>query len=352
MLNVSNSKYIQDKSQSPDAFGYIKPFPGQLAVTTMIYNPVRYKSRHRLYNGFAKHVEDSGAKLFTCEVQFGGREFEVTEAGNPYHLQLRTDNELWLKENALNLMISRVPLDFNYIAWIDADVTFARPDWAQETIQQLQHYEVVQMFSNSIDLGPNEEPVDQSYGWIESIRRKSPFKGTKPDVPPKPDSGPVDGIVGKGWVKGAWHSGLAWAARRKTFDKFGGLIDNAILGSADRNMAAGLFGNIMDTVDSSFHPEYKQVMQDWQDRCERHVRRNVGQVPGTIFHHWHGRKCHRFYTERWKILKEFQFNPRTDLKRDHQGLWQLEDDHTLRFIGLRDAIREYFRMRNEDTIEV
>ena len=56
-------------------------------------------------------------------------------------------------------------------------------------------------------------------------------------------------------------------------------------------------------------------------------------------------------TERWKILKDFQFNPRTDLKRDHQGLWQLEDDHTLRFVGLRDAIRNYFRMRNEDTIE-
>ena len=150
----------------------------------------------------------------------------------------------------------------------------------------------------------------------------------------------------------AWHSGLAWAARRSALDKFGGLIDNAILGSADRNMAAGFFGNIMDTVDPSFHPEYREVMREWQNRCERHVRRNVGQVEGTVVHQWHGRKCERFYTERWKILSQFQFNPRTDLKRDWQGLWQLEDDHSLRFIGLRDACRNYFKIRNEDINEL
>jgi flagellar basal body-associated protein FliL len=37
-----------------------------------------------------------------------------------------------------------------------------------------------------------------------------------------------------------------------------------------------------------------------------------------------------------------------DLKRDCQGLFQLEDNK----IELRDAIRRYFRQRNEDSIDL
>lgn len=63
------------------------------------------------------------------------------------NLQLRTSHEIWLKENSLNLGFARLPPDWKYAAWIDADVTFARPDWACETVHQLQHNPVVQMWS-------------------------------------------------------------------------------------------------------------------------------------------------------------------------------------------------------------
>jgi hypothetical protein len=39
----------------------------------------------------------------------------------------------------------------------------------------------------------------------------------------------------------------------------------------------------------------------------------------------------------------------TDIKRDTQGLWQLQDDGTERFISLRDGLRKYARLRNEDS---
>jgi hypothetical protein len=145
---------------------------------------------------------------------------------------------------------------------------------------------------------------------------------------------------------------LAWAARRSALDAVGGLIDFAILGSADRNMAAGLFGFMEDTIDPTFSPEYRRHLLDWQDRAERNIRRNVGQLDGTVTHFWHGAKANRKYTERWKILSQYQFNPRTDLKRDSQGLWQLEDHHDLRSIRLRDALRHYFRQRNEDSVDL
>lgn len=326
----------------------IAPFPDRLYVVTAISNPQRYRARYELYHAFEKHVADAGAILYTVEMAFGGRDFEVTEAGNPRHVQVRGSTELWHKENLLNIGFSRLPANWRYGSWVDADVQFARPDWAQETLHQLQHYSFVQMFSKAVDVSPTFEPLEESVpalSWTESEKRRLPFKGAKEML--------IDGSAlaikrGK-YVQGAWHSGLAWACRREAFDAVGGLIDFAILGSADRNMSAGLFGHMTDTIDSSFNSVYKRMLLDWQDRAERHVRRNVGQVDGLITHYWHGKKVNRGYTSRWKILSNHQFNPITDIKRDSQGVWQFEDAHDLRSIHLRDDIRQYFKSRDEDS---
>jgi hypothetical protein len=334
----------------------IKPFPDRLYVVTAISNPCRYRSRYKLYRAFEKHCADGGAILYTVEMAFGGRPFEVTNACNPRHVQVHGNHELWHKENLLNIGIARLPAEAKYVAWIDADIEFARPDWAQETLHQLQHFDVVQMFSQSIDLGPDHQPLDSAISWTQSMVRGLSFRGAKPSqlrdgsaLAVKRGSG---ALKLSGYVRGAWHSGLAWAARRSALDAVGGLIDFAILGSADRNMAAGLYGFMEDTIDPTFSREYRQWLLDWQGRAERNLRRNVGQVAGTVLHYWHGPKTGRKYTERWKILSQYQFNPRTDIKRDAQGLWQLEDHRDSRSIGLRDALRDYFRQRNEDSNEL
>src|ERR1043165_3880210 len=105
-----------------------------LYVITPIFNSTRYRSRWRLYEDFAKHIYESGAVLITVEAAFGSREFAVTQPDDPYDIQLRTDSELWLKENMINIGFQRAAmLGANYIAWIDADSHFSRYDWADET---------------------------------------------------------------------------------------------------------------------------------------------------------------------------------------------------------------------------
>src|SRR6266699_3653400 len=49
----------------------IHPFPGRLYVVTILENPLRWRSRYANYWAFQKHVEDSGALLYTGEVAFG-----------------------------------------------------------------------------------------------------------------------------------------------------------------------------------------------------------------------------------------------------------------------------------------
>ena len=133
----------------------IHVLPDRLHVVTMLENPLRWRSRYWNYWMFERECEAAGAILYTAEVAFGERHFEVTQVGNPQHLQLRTESEIWHKENALNLLIQRLPVEAKYVAWIDADVKFNRPDWAQETLQLLQHYDVLQMFSHAQDVGPD-----------------------------------------------------------------------------------------------------------------------------------------------------------------------------------------------------
>ncbi len=114
-------------------------------------------------------------------------------------------------------------------------------------------------------------------------------------------------------------------------------------------MANALFGQVDRTINGGYTDGYKMLCKVWEDRALKHIRKNVGYMPGLVNHYYHGEKKARNYDNRWKLLVETQFNPLTDIKKDTQGLWQLQDDGTERFINLRDGLRKYARMRNEDT---
>jgi hypothetical protein len=148
-----------------------------------------------------------------------------------------------------------------------------------------------------------------------------------------------------------WHPGFAWAARREAIDALGGLIDRSILGAGDRHMALSLIGKGASSVERNMTPHYHRMIAQWENRAERYIRRDVGFIPGTVLHSWHGKKKDRGYFDRWKILTSNRFDPMQDLKADWQGLYQLVDHGDARSVKLRDDIRAYFRARNEDSID-
>lgn len=316
----------------------IHPFPDKLYVVTMLSNPLRFRNRHQNYHVFERHVQSAGAVLYTAEVAFGDRHFEITEHDNPHHLQLRSRHEIWLKENVLNLLINRLPPEARYIAWIDADIKFVRPDWVQETLHLLQHYQFIQMFSHAQDIGPDYEPLVTTPAYVYSKLN---------DYNDNNDCYPYGG--------GGWkyrHPGFCWAARREALDSVGGLIDWTILGSGDWVMACALFGEVQRALNPGYSDHYKLLCNTWQERAERHIRRNVGYMPGTVLHLWHGRKKDRMYDTRWRLLVDTKFDPIIDLKRDCQGIYQLEDTGTPRSLQLRDGLRRYSKARNEDNMSV
>lgn len=343
-----------------------------LFVICSIYNPARYKSRYKHYERFAKHVKDSGAVLVTVEAAFGERHHAldkgVTQYGTEIHqaapekptefhkarttephiyIKVRTSSEVWLKENLINIAMQFLPADAKYIAWVDADVKFMRDNWVGETIHQLQHYDVVQMFSHVTDLDPDYQPLQNHIGfmycYLNGMGRKQSVPGNYYYQPP---SKREDGSLN------LWHPGFAHAAKRSVLDDLGGLIDFAILGAGDNHMCHALIGEGASSVHPGMSDAYKRKVAEWQWRADNYVRKNVGYVSGAIVHYWHGKKVNRRYWDRWKILVDNKFDPDIDIKKDTQGVVQLVDRFDARSTKLRDQLRNYFAQRNEDSSDV
>ena len=318
----------------------IKRLASELHVIAVVFNPIRFISRYNLFESFRKHAEDAGARLWVVELAFGERPLEIADPTNPQHIIFHThkahDQELWHKECMINEAVARLPHDWKYVAWVDADVTFLNPDWVHETMQQLQHYPIVQMFTHAVDLGPNGEPIDQfqSFGYSKLT--------SSTDGPPRiPGIKRVGGYYGK-----YWHPGLGWAYRRSAWDTLGGLLDINIVGGGDHQMAYGLIGRINEAIPNGCHPNYVNAIRNWGQHALL-LKKKIGAVPSTIVHHWHGRKVSRGYKDRWKILSDNQFDPLIDIRKDWQRMWQLSGNK----IKLRDELMTYFRSRNEDGVE-
>jgi hypothetical protein len=61
---------------------------------------------------------------------------------------------------------------------------------------------------------------------------------------------------------------------------------------------------------------YRREVMRWEGRALRHINRNIGYVPGTVEHLFHGRKTDRGYQSRWDMFVKHDFDPLEDLKRN------------------------------------
>lgn len=240
------------------------------------------------------------------------------------HIKFPAGPRVWLKENLVNLAIGQLPKDWQYVAWIDADLTFLNANWVTDTIKALGKADVVQMWQTAVNFGPNCEAmkIDKSFAYM--------YKAS-----------------GTPWVPtdkyGHWHPGYAWACTKQAWEQMGGLIDWAILGSGDRHMAMAWAGLALQSAPGNIHKNYKTLLEEYQKSC---TGLRISWVPGTILHHWHGSMANRRYKERWEILTKNNFDPFKDIHMTDEG------HVTLTRAGLRLVrdIDEYFLGRREDDV--
>lgn len=311
-------------------------------VVLVVSNTCRYYRRYELFEKIKAQLHTAGIDFVIVELAFGHRQFEVTHPGETFSLQLRTVEEFWHKENLINLGIAHGRNLWKHknkqrVMWIDADCepvgrTFKQ--WFEETWHELQHYEFVQMWEHLQPLDYNGNPLGAPNPSFMSnyIKFGTPYPA------------PIKGYPMQ------WGSpGLAWAANISALDKIGGIPDVAILGAGDWYLAHLLVSDLPFQDMGRYTNDYRGYWEHKQALAEKWIKRDVGFVRGLYTHHFHGKIVNRGYNTRENILIDGKFSPHKDLKRDHQGLWQLETWDP-RQIWMRDRIRQYFRFRSEDEI--
>lgn len=320
-------------------------------VITVISNSPRFKRRYELYQKFEAMCLGAQVNLVTVELVLGQRPFMVTSATNPNHVQLRSVEELWHKENMVNLGISharKLDSKIDKVAWIDCDIRPMRHprDWFEETWQELQHYKFVQMYEEFMNLDSNSNPIGGISPSFMSSYFKNNFNGPNQKIKSPPTS-----FYSSGANKWFGPPGGAWAADISALNEIGMVPDKCIIGSGDWHLACALTESMNPKDPEITTSKYADYLFEIQNRCNRWIKKDVGVVRGGIFHDNHGPTVNRNYVGRKQILVEAQYDPNIDVKYDHQGLLQLET-HSDRQIRLRDQIRAYFKSRNEDQIEI
>lgn len=335
-----------------------------LYVVVPLFNHMRWKTRWKHTERALKHFIDSGAVVYLVECTFNRREAVFADSGidglaancgvlgsdhnfRHRYIHLQTTDELWLKENMINVAVGRLPHDWQQMAWLDSDIHFVRPNWVGEAIHKLQMYDWLQMFSHARDVGPNYEMLPEDHPHADGIGFMQAFHQGRLDAPVQASPSSSGGYPYPGRV---WP-GLAWACTRWGFEAVGGLLDFAIWGGADFTQAWCLVEKPELGLHNGLHRNYKKMVYQWYYRCKTHIRRNVGVMDGSVLHHFHGKKSQRHYGDKHRLLADLGFDPLRHLKRDSQGLWILHDDRSAAFVQLRDTMRRIAKERNEDSPE-
>jgi len=301
------------------------PIEEFLNVILVISNPCLYLRRYILFKEFVKRMEteESNVRLYIVELIYPGQRFVVTESKNKNHLQLKADTVLWHKENMINLGVKKLlPKDYRAFAWVDADVEFENVAWATDTLKILNGCrDVVQLFSHCIDMDREGCNLNIFNGFGYSFEKGKRYTTKGIDY---------------------WHPGYAWAITRKAYERIGGLYDLGILGSGDNIMAMSFINCVHKMNNHEYHRNYNKSMLDFQSKTKG---LRLGYTPGLIRHHYHGSKENRKYTQRWKILMKWKYDPEKFIIRSENGVIQVSSDFTDSF---KNDIVQYFKERKED----
>ncbi|MEM9188357.1 MAG: hypothetical protein AAGF12_04240 [Myxococcota bacterium] len=309
--------------------------PGSIWGLTTFFNPQHYDTKKRNYDLFRAGLRAAGLPLLTVELAFDDGRFELQKGDAERLLQLRCHDVLWHKERLLNVGLEALPAECDKVVWLDCDILFEEPAWVEQTVSLLERFVMVQPFSMTVRLKPEETSVDVSdlpVGNAEHELLHSFGFGWHARGPAS-----IDRYLDHG------HSGYAWAGRRAVLRKHG-FYDANVLGNADLNMAHAMGGGYESIRSERLSIKAQRHLERWAEAFHAEVRGSIGYVPGLLRHLWHGNKSDRLYDRRLTILVEEDYDPAEDLAIDEQGVYRWATDKP----RLHRWCEDYFALRRED----
>lgn len=304
----------------------------KLCAITSYFNPVGYERKLRNYRAFRDHLD---VPLVTVELSHQGA-FELAPGDAERLIQIRGGDVMWQKERLLNLAMEHLPEECEYVAWLDCDIVFGRPDWPSAAIEQLRRDEICQLYRTVYHLGPAADGA--AIGRAAAIQSHDSFGYAH-----------SAGIVTKvnsvtSGVPNTFKRGHAWCGKRDLLDRFG-IYDRNVIGGGDTTLAFAASAQWEEViVFQCMGPGHAADYRQWSIGFHDATQGRVGYVDGDVFHLWHGDLMQRRYEQRYKILSAFGYDPATDIAFDTQGCWRWNSPK----YAMHEKVSEYFEVRNED----
>jgi hypothetical protein len=321
-----------------------------LWVVTSFYNPAGYRRRIQNYHAFRRHLD---APLFVIELAEPGQH-ELTPDDADAYVRVSGNNRIWQKERLLNIAISALPDEAEFVAWVDCDVVFGNPDWANEAQTMLRTgTSFVQLFETATHLREqvsptlvspatcrSSKPLFSEQSFVSSVLYGDYFSADK-----RPDRADAENCLSAPGVIPVSH-GIGWAGHRDMLQEIG-LYDACVIGGGDKAMALASIGRAdMLTSVRPMTDSHIDHYLSWAEQLGGNKTDQLGFVSGTVFHLWHGTYGRRLYNKRHEILDQLAFNPYEDLDVTENGTWRWAQNTT----ALESAVGDYFFARLEDKV--
>ena len=300
----------------------------QFWCITVIFNPAEYQSRLDNYFIFRDRLTSQNVNLLTIEMTFGNQNFSIPKDSNV--IRLNSNSVMWQKERMINYALSQLPDSCDKVAWLDADLLL--PDgWQDLVIQKLDKVDFLQLYEKVIHLKPGEK----NFGGQKENTKYGIVWQSK--------------TYGENWIpyrtsKLLSHAepGFAWASKRRAIKS--GLYDKLICGGGDNWLADCLLGSYqLHHYLSKLTQTMKSDMDQWKQTFNSNTDKSTDYLPIDVYHLWHGSVKDRGYFTRDLIFKEYNFNPKEDIKITNNVLEWASDKPQL-----HEAVINYFKNRKED----
>lgn len=261
-----------------------------LNTIVVYYNFCNYISRYNVTKKFVDKYNDI-LELYIVELALENQDFKLTDKNNKNHLQLKTKNFLWYKENLINIAINKLlPKNWQHVCWIDCNLEFENDDFIGKTLDKLQQYDFVQMFSTIKYFDTNNDIIETYKSFIYSIN-------TGLDLSSKP--------------------GGAWACTRKGYKKIGKLFDTSLCESdCILAHALGLKQNYYKNLNSKYTKNVDSYVQNIiNNDITVHFANN------KVIYYWHGSQENRnYHVFRKNMIMKYNYDPENHINYDETGL--------------------------------
>ena len=290
---------------------------GELAVVSCFFNPGGSQRRVSNFLNFLSEIRRSGIRCQVVELAFGSNPFQIVDHEDV--IQLRGEHVMWHKEHLLNIGIKKLLSEgLNKIAWLDGDIVFSDPLWAQKISSQLDLVNLCQVFETIQIHDHLAGPPVIAPSSVKYFRET----GLLYNQPPTRKR-----TLLRGMLKGG-QSGFGWAARAEVLEQ-ALLYNNAIVGGGDKLiMAASLSEDFSEKgiarlTRSKFsckacgHKNQSDAFTadylEWAQRWSQAVDGKVGYAKLQISDMYHGKRSDRGYMVRHDILYRNEYDPSKDL---------------------------------------